>query len=141
MAEFKHEQYKKDELEVGMEVVVPIYTYFGLGSVFRYPIWTRRTITALTPKKTKITLDNGRVMQAEKRMSWYRTGLYKYDEHMKEESDTAKAFKVALKDAKTIADTDFSKMNNEDLRYVAFSLHEAVSVLQKGKDDKSEYSN
>ena len=134
-AVMKHKEYKKDELEVGMEVIVPVYIYYGY-STFRYPIWAKRTVAKITPKKTKITLDNGREIQSK-----YSTGLYKYDERMKEESDIVKAFKTMLKDAKIIYDTDLSKLDDDDLRYVAFSLHEAVSVLQEGKDDKSECSN
>lgn len=122
----EHKEYKKDELEVGMEVIVPVYIYYGWNSTFRYPIWAKRTITKITPKKTKITLDNGREIQSK-----YSTGLYKYDERMKEESDIAKAFRVMLKDAKIIYDTDLSKLGDDDLRYVAFSLHEATSVLEK----------
>ena len=132
-AAMEHKEYKKDELEVGMEVIVPVYIYYGWNSTFRYPIWAKRTVAKITPKKTKITLDNGREIQSK-----YSTGLYKYDERMKEESDIAKAFRTMLKDAKIVYDTDLSKLGDDDLRYVAFSLHEAVSVLQEGKDDKSE---
>ena len=121
-----HYEYKREELEVGMEVIVPVHTYYGWNSTFRYPIWTKRTIAKITPKKTKITLDNGREIQSK-----YSTGLYKYDERMKEESDIAKAFRTMLKDAKIIYDTDLSKLDDDDLRYVAFSLHEATSVLEK----------
>ena len=85
-----YEEYGKDELEVGMEV------YYGWGDVFRYPIWAKRIITALTPKKTKITLDNGHVIHVEKRIKGYHTKLYRCYSNTEVKSDILKIFKVFL---------------------------------------------
>jgi len=142
MAEFKHKQYKKDELEVGMEVAVPYYIYYGWQIRFRCAIWAKEKITALTPKKTKITLDSGRVIEAKKNFDGYRTNLYKYDSSMPRETEVAQSFRSILQDSKQIQGIRFSDLGDKEMIEVASKMRDILELANKeNKNDKSERSN
>ena len=56
----KAKEYSINELSVGMEVAFAERSYY----VHRYIQWTVCKIKRLTPKKTKVTLDDGRTFKA-----------------------------------------------------------------------------
>lgn len=141
MAEFEHKQYKKDELEVGMKVAVPYYIYYGWQTQFRYAIWAKEKITALTPKKTKITLSGGRVIETKKNYG-YRTYLYKYDSSMPKETEVAQSFRSILQDFKQMQNIRFYDLSDEEMIEVASKMRDILELVNKGdKNDKSECSN
>ncbi len=136
-----HYEYKKDELEVGMEVAVPYYIYYGWQIQFRCAIWAKEKITALTPKKTKITLDSGRVIEAKRNLD-YRTYLYKYDSSMPKETEVAQSFRSILRDYKQLQGIRFSDFGDEEMIEVASKMRDILELVNKGdKNDKSECSN
>ena len=130
-------EYEKDELEVGMEVALPIYVKYGWSSAFRYPVWRKEVVSALTPKKTKITLESGEVVQAEKKFGRYRTGLYKYDRVMEAETHTAKAFLYVIKHRREISDAEYGKLGDVALCSVANKLFELIELIKEGNEDDS----
>lgn len=138
----EHKEYKKDELEVSMEVAVPYYIYYGWQIQFRCAIWAKEKITALTPKKTKITLDSGRVIEAKKNFDGYRTRLYKYDSSMPRETEVAQSFKSILQSSKQIQGIRFSDLGDEEMIGVASKMRDILELANKeNKNDKSECSN
>lgn len=137
----EHKQYKKDELEVGMEVAVPYHIYYGWQTQFRYAIWAKEKITALTPKKTKITLSGGRVIETKKNYG-YRTYLYKYDSSMPKETEVAQAFKSILINFKEMQNIRFSDLGDEEMIEAASNIREILELASgRNTDDKSECSN
>ena len=135
----EHKEYKKDELEVGMEVAVPYYINYGWQIRFRCAIWAKEKITALTPKKTKITLDSGRVIEAKKYFDGYRTNLYKYDLSMPKETEVAQSFKSILQDSKQIQGIRFSDLGDEEMIEVASKMRDILELVNKRNgNDKSE---
>lgn len=131
-------EFDKDELETGMEVAVPRYVKYGWNSTFRYPVWRKEVVAALTPKKTKITLESGEEVQAEKRCGRYSTGLYKYDRVMEAETHTAKAFMYVIKHRGEIADADYGELGDVALCSVANKLYELIELIKKGNEDDSD---
>ena len=131
----KYYEYEKDELEVGMEVAVPTYINFGWNQVFRYPIWKKETIAKLTPKKTKITLDSGRTLTADRRGYGYSTGVYKYDgdEGMVAETFTAKRFLYTLKNRDIITRAGIEKLSDNAIAVIAEKISDIKAVLEKEK--------
>lgn len=137
----EHKEYKKDELEVGMEVAVPYYIYYGWQIQFRYAIWSKEKIAALTPKKTKITLDSGRVIEGKKNLV-YHTYLYKYDLSMPKETEVAQAFKSILINSKEIQNIRFSDLGDKEMIEVASKMRDILELANKeNKNDKSKCSN
>lgn len=137
----EHKEYKKDELEVGMEVAVPYYIYYGWKIRFRCAIWAKEKITALTPKKTKITLDSGRVIEAKRNLD-YRTYLYKYDSSMPKETEVAKSFRSILQGSKQIQGIRFFDLGDKEMIEVASKMRDILELANKeNKNDKSERSN
>lgn len=137
----EHKQYKKDELEVGMEVAVPYHIYYGWQTQFRYNIWVKEKITSLTPKKTKITLSGGRVIETKKNYG-YRTYLYKYDLSMPKETEVAQAFKSILINSKEMQNIRFSDLGDEEMIEAASKIREILELASgRNTDDKSECSN
>ena len=127
----KHKEYKKDELEIGMEVAVPCYINYGWQIRFRCAIWAKEKITALTPKKTKITLDSGRVIEAKRNLD-YRTHLYKYDLSMPKETEVAQSFRSILQDSKQIQGIRFSDLGDEEMIEVASKMRDILELVNKG---------
>lgn len=82
MSENKPYEYRSEELEVGMEVAVAYTNRF----LHRHTRWEKHTITKLTPKKTKATLDDGSVVTANKSYFGYESKLYKHEPWMDEET-------------------------------------------------------
>ena len=137
-----HYEYKKDELEVGMEVAVPCYICYGWQIQFRCAIWAKEKITKLTPKKTKITLDSGRVIEAKKYFCGYRTNLYKYDSSMPKETEVAQSFRSILRGFKQMQNIQFSDLSDEEMIEVASKMRDILELANKeNKNDKSECSN
>ena len=135
----EHKEYKKDELEVGMEVAVPYYIYYGWQMQFRCAIWAKEKIKALTPKKTKITLSGGRVIEAKKYFDGYRTNLYKYDSSMPKETEVAQSFRSILQYSNQIQGIRFSDLGNEEMIEVASKMRDILELANKGNgNDKSE---
>ena len=89
-----------NELSVGMEVAFVERSYY----VHRYIQWTVCKIEKLTPKKTKVTLDDGRTLKANE----YHTGLYHFEEWMKEESALAAMDNDAIRILYGMGKTDFT---------------------------------
>lgn len=82
MSERKPYQYKSEELDVGMEVAIAYVNRF----LHRHKRWERHTITKLTPKKTKATLDDGSVVTADRSYLGNQSKLYRYEPWMDEET-------------------------------------------------------
>lgn len=133
----KHYEYKRDEVDVGMVVAKPNYIYYGGYRCFRHPVWSMDKVKALTPKKTKITLESGRTMQAQRSMGEYRTGLFKPDELMEQETAIATAYKRALGNKAKVSNIVLAHVSDEKLTAVATKLQEIVELLE-GKTEQEE---
>lgn len=130
-----HYEYKREELEVGMEVAVPCYVTYGWQIRFRYPIWGTEKIKKLTPKKTKITLENGHIIELKKNWDGYHTRLYKHDSEMPRETSVALAFRSVLQDSKKIPNIRFSDIGDEYLIDIASKLHDVLELVSTRKND------
>ena len=134
-----HYEYKREELEVGMEVYVPYYVTYGWQTRFRYPIWGTEKIKKLTPKKTKITLENGRVIELKKNCDGHHTKLYRYDSEMPRETSVGKAFQMILRDSREVSNIRFPDLGDEEMIEVASKMRDILELVNKGnKNDKSE---
>jgi hypothetical protein len=89
-----------NELSVGMEVAFVERSYYA----HRYTSWVLCKIEKLTPKKTKVTLDDGRTLKANE----CHTGLYHFEEWMKEESALATMDNDAIRILYDMHNTDFT---------------------------------
>lgn len=120
-----HYQYKKDELEVGMEVASErIIAYMWSKHNTK---WVVRKIVALSPKKTKVTFDDGSTKEFRKNCgSWY-TGLFKPDEEMVRVNKTVAAYLKARRCVDFIRD-NAADMEDDAIIRVAKLLEEAVSI-------------
>ena len=93
---------------------------------------------ALTPKKTKITLSGGRVIETKKNYG-YRTYLYKYDSSMPKETEVSQSFKAILQDFKQMQNIRFSDFGDEEMIEVASKIRGILELANKGNgNDKSE---
>lgn len=89
-----------NELSVGMEVAFVERSYYA----HRYTSWVLCKIEKLTPKKTKVTLNDGRTLKANE----CHTGLYYFEEWMKEESALAAMDNDAIRTLYNMQNTDFT---------------------------------
>lgn len=96
----KARELKREELAVGMEVAIAGENYY----VYRYTRWVRHRIEKLTPKKTKVTLDNGVVLNVGE----YSTNIFRYEEWMEEESGLAAMDSDAVRTLYDMKNTDFT---------------------------------
>lgn len=130
-----HYEFKREELEVGMEVAKPCYVYTGGYSRFRHPAWVVCKIKALTPKKTRVTLEDGRTVESKRRLGEYSTGLYKPDELMETETAVAYAYRSAVRDKTKVYNTRLAGLSDAELLVVATKLREVVELLTNKKHE------
>lgn len=124
-------EYNSDELEVGMEVAASHYNNF----LHRHTRWTKHTISKLTPKKTKATLDNSMTITAVKTYFGYESRLYRYEPWMDEETQLAitdRETADVLYDFRRISATDFIMGIPESEMPV---VHAHVMALKKYVDE------
>lgn len=130
-----HYEFKREELEVGMEVAKPYHITTVGYRKFRHPTWVVSRVKALTPKKTRVTLEDGRTVEAVKRRGEYSTGLYKPDELMETETAIAKAYREAIMNKNRIHNTRLMGLSDAELLVVATKLREVVELLTNKKHE------
>lgn len=127
-------EFKSEELEVGMEVAVPYYNDF----LPRHTTWAKYTISKLTPKKTKATLDGLMTVSAVKTYFGYESRLYRYEPWMDEETQHAKVDKETadiLRDFQGISPRDFVMGISDDEMPV---VHNHAIALKKYVEEYKE---
>ena len=135
----KHKEFDKEELEVGMKVAIPTNISSGYGVWYRYPVWRSEKIKALTPKKTKITLEGGQVYLATKDYRGWHTGMYEPDEEMEFETKLANAFmsaKNAVFEMYQKSYTKIQSLNDDDLLDFAAFVIKAGELLRGKKENE-----
>lgn len=127
-----------NELSVGMEVAFVGRSYYA----YRYTSWVLCKIKKLTPKKTKVTLDDGQTLKANE----CHTGLYHFEEWMKEESALADMDEDAIRTLYNIRNTDYTSfiasVSGEDMPGVyghIVALGNRIKEYKEKRKNKSWY--
>lgn len=126
-----YHEYKREELEVGMTVAEPTQIIYGWRRIFRYPIWRKTKIKAMTPKKMKITLENGHVIEVKKDLYREKTGFFEFDYSMEKETAVARAIQDAWKYQNEIAALHFENINDDNICAVAEKLKEVIDLAKR----------
>lgn len=91
----KHKVIKPEELEVGMKVAYPYNVPIGWYKDFRYPMWVGLSVKRITPKRTKVVLEDvkGRTIELELK----KESVYELDTDMEHENKCVGLYKECRK--------------------------------------------
>lgn len=133
MAGMEREELKREDLKIGDTVAYPV-PIGGYGWHYRYPRWNFDKVKYITPKRTKVYLENGGMRSAR-----HGTHLYAPDDGMHEENMRAKRFVKCVKiltaadSSKSITGQEISRLSEEEIDKVAVITDKIESLMSEIK--------
>ena len=130
----KHKAIKPEKLEVGMKVAYPYNVPIGWYKDFRYPMWVGLSVKRITPKRTKVVLEDvkGRTIELELK----KESVYELDTDMEHENECVHTYKDCERLISSYSDGKWktlSSLTDTELKEVYVHLTALDKIMKKEK--------
>lgn len=118
-----YKEINRQDIEIGQAIYTLRYQTYIYGRNFRYPLVEKHTVTKISPKRTKITTNNGELTKDCK--------IYDLNEKLLHDYDIARRYYFACKNAKTITTDSMAELSDDDIIAISEHIKEIMSIMNK----------